>query len=127
MLKSFLLWVIKKFYPDCLLEELAKSALGKEFILGVQDLKMPSLEDRKTNAERIVKHSLSPEYETWAKAVWSLSLTYMDKVISGKSQTEVDFNRGAFKASQDILRVPYKMKSEKKQIERSLNSSAPRS
>lgn len=102
-----------------MLEELTRSVSTQETFLGMKGLKLPSTEELKVNASRIVQYSLSPEYKTWSKAVWAKSLYYMDKIMTSNNQHEIDFYRGAFKASQDILRVPYFAEIDKQKSERS--------
>jgi hypothetical protein len=91
---------------------------NQEEFLGVKALEMPSPEKVKHDASRMAAYSHTPEYKTFAKEVWFRALKHLDAVMDETTSIDrVQYHRGAFKATLDLLRLSYQAKAVKEQLE----------
>lgn len=90
---------------------------NRESMLGVQRAMNPSPEMQKADADKVIHYSVSSEYKIWAEEAWVQVINCIDELTDPDlSATEVDFYRGALKQTFELLRISYKARSMKEQI-----------
>lgn len=109
------------------LADILSTEASKEELLGMKAPLSPTTEQIIQDANRLINYSHSADYRVWAKEAWSKVLSHIDAVQSSKSTTdEVNFHRGALKATLDLLRVSYQARAVRDSLEAQENVSTAR-
>lgn len=78
----------------------------REDLLGVGVAQLPAPQQILEDASKILRYSQSQDYRMFQKEVWARVLSHLDAIQNDKSTADqVNFHRGALKASLDILRI----------------------
>lgn len=105
-------------YSQILADLLAKPGL-KEDLLGVKEVNFPTPDQIRHDAANIRMFANRPEYQTWAKEVWSRVLSHLDHILDSRTPADkLQFHVGSLKASLDLLRLSYQAHSTVEQLEK---------
>jgi hypothetical protein len=111
-------------------DELAKllgDSRNVEMFLGVKDPIIPTQEDIRRDAAKLVRYSTTADYKVFADEVFSRVLAHLDVMMDERATKErVDYHRGAAKEALDLLRLSYQAKSSMQAYDREQSASTQR-
>lgn len=113
-----------------LLAEMLRDDTGRRKFLGMDPATLPPTPDQQLqDARSVVNYARSQDYKVWAQDAWAKVVRYVDFLASATTvegngykrpitQNEIDFARGALKATLDLLATSYTAEIAVKEIER---------
>jgi hypothetical protein len=102
-----------------LLKNVLSNPTAQDEFLGVSPLSLPTPDQIRTDASRILAYTKEDNYKLFAKEAWSKALTSLAVILDDKATNEqVTFHRGAMKATLDLLSLSAQARLIKEQIEK---------
>jgi hypothetical protein len=103
---------------DTGLADLLGNGALRDDLIGMSKITPPSPDQILTDANKILSYASQSDYKVWAKEVWAHIITHLDVIQDPKaSMDEVNFHRGALRQALDLLRVSYRARLLKEQLE----------
>lgn len=99
---------------------------GREELLGMKAVQPPSEKQILEDANKIVSYANSKAYTKWADEAWAKVLSHIDAIQDEKATAQqVDFHRGALRATLDLLRIAGQAEHVKQQLDTEIGPNVP--
>ena len=103
--------------PSDILARILETKDNQDYFLGIKPPRIPDSKEITNDADKIIRHGKSQDYQVWAQEAWSRVIEACDKLMTPDLEPrEADFYRGCLYQAIDLLKISSKAKSIKESI-----------